>query len=95
MVELLKHTSSSRNADGWVGIMQTFFEGWKGRHADFTQCLGGEQSRLGLLILQERLKDRQRLLIGRRTERLRDGGTHRGIGMPRQISGNQYRRGIA
>src|SRR5689334_3034865 len=94
-VEVLKQTSGDRKTDGGVGIVQAFFQKWKGRGGGFAQSFSGEESRLWLLILQKCLKDRKPLLIRRRPERLRGGCANGGIWMPRQVSGNQHRRGIA
>jgi hypothetical protein len=92
---MLKQTASRRYANGCVGIVQAFFEERKNRHRHFSQGFDSEESRLGLLILQERLEDRKRLLIGCCAERLRHGGANRGIRMPSQVGGDQYCRGIA
>jgi hypothetical protein len=92
---VLKQASSGRQADGCVGIVKAYFEKWKDREGDFAQRFGGEESRLWLLIVQQRLKDRKRLLIGRCAQRLCSGCANGRIWMPRQVGGDQHGSGIA
>jgi hypothetical protein len=75
--------------------MQPLFHEWKYGQRHFAQGFGREQAGLGLLVLQQCLKDRKGLPVGGGTQGLGNSGPNRRIRMPRQIGGHQHRRLIA
>ncbi len=65
--------------------METFLDQRQYRQGEFSQGFGRVQTRLGLLILQERLEDGECLLVGCRAQGLGSGSPYRRIRMPRKV----------
>jgi hypothetical protein len=91
----MEQTPGRGNADRWIRVMETFFDHRQYGQGEFSQGFGRVETRLGLLILEERLEDRERLFVGCCAQGLSRGGPHRRIWMTCKVGRHENRTVVA
>ena len=75
--------------------METFLDQRQYRQGEFSQGFGRVQTWLRLLILEERLEDRERLFVECCAQGLSCGGPHRRIWMACKVGRHENRTVVA